>query len=258
MSEERSHLLVKEEIMEQLALAKILSESKLSSGKRIALIIVDNVVEYMLKSYCLEFVNKKINKNEWNNIRGSFPKLVTCAKKLSGNRTIEWDKVEKQFHNTRNMLYHEPLPLTVREKVVNDYIKIALEMLKELFGISIEKRELDFWIEKVRKTIIAKEAEKLVRFVKISDEVIKIEYEGHITATSAIKLTIYGFNKEIGRPPSKDELLRCLLTSGIQIDEKTLNSRLSEMRRNGILRKGQNILTNKAVKELRKLFSLEL
>lgn len=77
-----------------------------------------------------------------------------------------------------------------------------------------------------------------------------------MTATDGIKLAIYGFNKEFGRPPSKDELLRCLLTSGIQIGGKTLSSRLSEMRRKGMLRKRQNILTNKAIKRQRRFSSL--
>ena len=256
MSEERLHLIRKEEILEQLALAKILSESELSSGRRISLIIVDNVVEYMLKSFCLEFVNKRIDKKKWKDIRGSFSNLIKCAKELSNNRIIEWDKVEKQFHSIRNMLYHEPFPLTVKTKIVDEYIRVALEILKGLFDINIEKKNFNFWKEKVRKIIIHEKIEKPIRFIRISDEIIKIEYQGHMTATDGIKLAIYGFNKEFGRPPSKDELLRCLLTSGIQIDGKTLSSRLSEMRRKGMLRKRQNILTSTAIKRLRRSFSL--
>jgi len=40
-----------EDIIEQLATAKFLMDGETKSGKRLALIIVDNSIEYMLKAY---------------------------------------------------------------------------------------------------------------------------------------------------------------------------------------------------------------
>ncbi|MEM4544338.1 MAG: hypothetical protein QXE61_04500 [Nitrososphaerota archaeon] len=251
----------REEILEQLTLARLLSEkSGLISGRRISLILVDNIVEYILKLYCSKFVNVELSRKQWEELRSSFPRLIKFVMDKIKDQEINWDDL-KRYHTTRNTLYHEPfLPLTVDAHVIKKYTEIALNLVRKLLDQVIEMKELNSWESKINHVLTSRKLYKsAIKIVKLPDGLVKIIYHGKITLTDGIKLVIYGFASEIGRPPNNSELHSSLLVSGFQIDKKTLNVRLSEMRRDGILRKKCRllILTEKATKSLKEKFFIE-
>lgn len=256
---EQQRSLWREEILEQLALAKLLSEkSELISGRRISLILVDNVIEYVLKLYCSKFANTELSRKQLEEVRRNFPQLIKFVRNKIKDQEINWDDL-RRYHETRNTLYHEPfLPLTVNIDVIEKYTSIVIDLLRKLFSEVIEVKELDLCKSKINHILGFRKLDKsIIKVVKISEERVKIISQGKVTLKDGIKLVIYGFTSEVGRPPNNNELHESLLVSGFQIDKKTLSVRLSEMRRNGVLRKGCNILTREAVKSLEEKFFIE-
>ncbi len=72
-----------EDIIEQLCLAQMLAESKVVSGNRLGMIIVDNAIEYMMKAFgdtklvgqvlktCPEpgLIGKQLSMTEWTKVK---------------------------------------------------------------------------------------------------------------------------------------------------------------------------------------------
>ncbi len=124
-------------------------EKKSSFDYRIAFISIDNAVELMIKTYLglpKRVINFKIKRRELEEAIQSFPDVLDlfdkyCPDKLQGIELgdIEW------YHRTRNQLYHSSNGITVDEKKVDKYFKIAELLFSNLFDEDLtipSKKEL--------------------------------------------------------------------------------------------------------------------
>lgn len=102
-----------DDLVEQIATSMVLAESGTETGGRLAFIIVDNAVEFLLKAYVesetqLVGHNRVISKQDWERKKESFPQVLQFVYSQFTISVPESDIVS--WHNVRNKLYHEGKP----------------------------------------------------------------------------------------------------------------------------------------------------
>lgn len=111
------------------------------SGRRLAMISIDNAVELMIRTY-LGLPNRitglGITRKQLAEIGESFPALLDALEthavaKITGIDlgSIEW------HHRLRNQLYHQGNGLTIERNKVELYAEIANQLFKNLFGFEL-------------------------------------------------------------------------------------------------------------------------
>lgn len=134
-----------------------LLEKDTDTNRRLAMILVDNAVEQMIKTYFslpYRITGLKIARKLLEEIFGSFPALLDALEehareKLDGVDlgAIEW------YHRLRNELYHQGIGLTVEREKVEIYAELANILFKNLFGstlipqIGVKTDVLGFYLE---------------------------------------------------------------------------------------------------------------
>jgi len=117
------------------------SESQ-SGNTRIALILIDNAVEVIAKTFLSlpkRITGVNIPRKELEGIFESFPAVISCLEKNSGERLNHIDLGEIEWHHgLRNKLYHDGSGLTVEKAKVDVYFSLATELFKALFDDAIE------------------------------------------------------------------------------------------------------------------------
>ena len=119
----------------------LLSEDT-DTNRRLAMIIVDNAVELMIKTYLglpKRVTGIHISRAKASEIMESFPKLLDAleeyaSEKLDGVNLgeIEW------YHRLRNQLYHQGNGLTVERENVEIYAELAKLLFFRLFDEELE------------------------------------------------------------------------------------------------------------------------
>lgn len=108
---------------------------------RIALILIDNAVEVMAKTFLSlpkRITGVNIPRKELDGIFESFPAVISCLEKNSGDRLNHIDLGEIEWHHgLRNKLYHDGSGLTVEKAKVDVYFSLAAELFKALFDDQI-------------------------------------------------------------------------------------------------------------------------
>ena len=111
------------------------------TNRRLAMSLVDNAVEQMIKTYLN--LPKRINgltipRARRQQIADSFPNMLDALEEFAADKlvgvdlgTIEW------YHRLRNQLYHEGFGLTVTRDNVNVYSELANSLFKNLFGFDV-------------------------------------------------------------------------------------------------------------------------
>ncbi|MEP1199784.1 hypothetical protein [Tateyamaria sp.] len=168
-----------------------LSESE--ADRRIAMILIDNAVELIAKTYFTapkRVTGLKLSRKQRDEIQENFHTLlegldVHAAEKFIGIplEELEW------LHGLRNHLYHQGNGLTVEDRFLKLYLRLAETLFVALFECDLElpsRSESDLlgeflanWIQIERSLILAsgadgrtgarKAAEKLHKEKKISD-----------------------------------------------------------------------------------------
>ena len=109
---------------------------------RIALILIDNAVEVMAKTFLSlpkRITGVNIPRKELDGIFDSFPAVISCLEKNSGDRLNHIDLGEIEWHHgLRNKLYHDGSGLTVEKGKVDVYFALAAELFKALFDDQID------------------------------------------------------------------------------------------------------------------------
>jgi len=110
-------------------------------NRRLAMILIDNSVELMIKTYLglpKRISGLMISRRDYQEISESFPRMLDALEthgsdKLDGIDlgTIEW------YHRLRNELYHQGNGLTVERDKVEVYAELANLLFKNLFGIEL-------------------------------------------------------------------------------------------------------------------------
>jgi hypothetical protein len=245
-----------DDIVEQITISMVLLESKTISGKRLSMIVVDNAVEFMLKCYgnTVLLGQGVVKREAWEKTKNSFKTLLDTVfdkAKLSPNPQ---DILE--YHNTRNALYHDALPLTVETDKLKEYIKQSQVLLKELFGRGFTDTQWKHRVSETRVRLASKEKTTLIEYEKIDDSHVKIVSEKPLSKDiDAIALTVYGYAKELGRKPTVEELEASLSFSGHPISPASrLTNNIKQLRVRNVLNRKELSLTRNAAEILKKKF----
>jgi hypothetical protein len=238
---------LEEDVIEQLCIAEILKDSQTVSGRRLAMIIVDNSVEYMLKAYGdTVLVPSKISKSKWEEKKQSFKTMLDF---VSANSKLT-EKPDDIFHyhdKLRNPLYHEAAPLSVEPKKIEEYIGKSRIIMRDLFGVHLSQRDWDNRIKKTLAALGGKAKPRLVEFFKTDDNLARTQTDVKLRDTDAILLMIYGFALITGREPSDiGELGKCLNYSGHPIKQDRIRVNVAHLRAAKKVNKDELTLTGKA------------
>lgn len=108
------------------------------TSRRLALIIADNAVELMIKTFLglpKRVTGLQIPRAKLQEVSESFPKLLDTLEEHGGNKLdgvnlgeIEW------YHRLRNQLYHDGNGLTVDREKVQVYAELAKLLFQRLFN----------------------------------------------------------------------------------------------------------------------------
>lgn len=114
---------------------------------RIALILIDNAVEVMAKTFLSlpkRITGVNILRRDLEGLFESFPSVISCLEKNSGDRLKHIDLGEIEWnHGLRNKLYHDGSGLTVEKGKVDVYFALAVELFKALFQDTIDLAPTD-------------------------------------------------------------------------------------------------------------------
>ncbi len=242
------------EIIEQVCVGIALKESKLDSGNRVGLIVIDNSVEFGLKFYA--GYNSLMSDKELG-LSDAFFKILG---KIEGTKiTADLAKEIRHFHKIRNDLYHRGKPTTVGDKVIDEYVKKAKELFKAIYNFQMNETEWRRLVQDKRKSITKADVSlrESVSFeaVEVEDKhLVRVTTPANLKNTESIMLVIYGYLVTRARAPENEELEQSLMLSGRGISENVLGARLSELRGSGYLERKVLKLKGKATKRLRKKF----
>lgn len=124
---------------------KLLKDEDSDVNRRIAMIIIDNSVELMIKTFLNlpgRISGLAISRKKYSEISESFPKLLDALEEYASDKIkainvgeIEW------YHRLRNELYHQGNGLTVERQKVEMYGNIAKIIFKSLFGFDLYNEE---------------------------------------------------------------------------------------------------------------------
>jgi len=243
------------EIAEQICIGIVLEESKLESGNRLALICVDNGVEVALKLYVC--YNNLLRDKDLDSPQGFF---LALDKIKDLNKIDDKDAKDiRQFHKIRNDLYHRAKLTTVRDGVINAYLKLAKMLLDKLYDFRPSELEWKKLANGTRKSLVKEKIELREPVEYGAKEVegahlVSMKTPGKLKNTESIILVIHGFITSYARSPTKDELKKSLMISGRDISDDVLDARIYELRKAGYLESKLLKLKGKAITRLRKKF----
>jgi hypothetical protein len=116
-------------------------------NRRLAMILIDNAVELMIKTYLglpQRVTGLKISRKEFAEASESFPRLLDALEQHGPNKLdgidlgeIEW------YHRLRNELYHQGNGLTVERVKVDVYAELSKRLFANLFGFEVALAETE-------------------------------------------------------------------------------------------------------------------
>lgn len=252
-----------EDILDQLSTAYILAHAGISCGERLALIIVDNAVEYMCIVYVeahKRLVRKKvIKRGEWEKKKRAFPDILEFVADQEPRLQPHVNTVSG-FHDLRNKLYHGGQLFTVKANVVDKYLEIAREILQILLGVCENTKAQEKRTTSIHTALLGeakKEIKAGVVFEKVNN-VIRFSTQINVKLPDAICLILYGFATVMGEPPEFNQLQESLAYSGQTPTPQTILSRLSDLRNKRFVRRGQYALTASGTSYLQKKYLTNL
>jgi hypothetical protein len=246
-----------EDVAEQLSLARILRDSDTVSGKRIAMILVDNVVEFVIKVHGEAIIPGKVLKRvEWDEKKRHFEKLVGLV--LPRTKVSVYSQEILDYHDLRNSLYHGTVPLSVDGSKIDGYRGIAEGLLRHVFNIGISE---DAWKLRVSLTRgrLSPSKPKIggtLSFTKTEDNLVKFDSASPVKDRDAIRLVMHGFKVTFARSPTLEELSKSLNYSGHSIKKSNLLVHISRLRKIGRVERKEYALTSNGRKRLTSRFSI--
>lgn len=250
-----------DDLVEQIATSMVLTECGTETGKRLAFIIVDNAVEFLMKAFVESEARivghgKPISKKDWENKKHYFEQVLDV---VYGHFTITASRTDiLAYHDVRNDLYHQGKPLSANSTAISSYTTLLKIMLKDLHGFDMKS---DDWIKRallVSKKIAHEEtisSKKVIKYVN-QNGLLRFETDLDLKDTLAICHAIYEYSIHNGREPNIDDIELILAMSGHPLERNVIQKRISHLRNNGKLIKTKRMLTSNAVRELKKSFAI--
>lgn len=242
-----------EDAIEQIATAELLNAANTSTGERLAFIICDNAVEYMMIAYTAvekHLVHSKIKPQDWEQTKRAFHKLLAFTVAQEPKLAKHQGDIQS-FHNTRNDLYHTGTPLTVKPAHVSKYLAIAKEAVEILFG---EKLSNEDWEKKVAtlNLVLAEKAGKSIKAavtIEAKAGAVQVETNAELKLPEILCVVIEAFNSTVGQPPTFEQLKTSLaLSHAGHLSGQNLSKRIHDARKKGLIQKDRLALTAKGNK----------
>ncbi|UWR42712.1 hypothetical protein K4F85_07525 [Phaeobacter inhibens] len=118
-----------------------LLEQDTEANRRISMILIDNAVELILKTYLSlpeRVTGLKLSRKQRDEYCGSFPGLLDGVEAHASARLIGLNLGEFEwFHRLRNELYHQGNGLTVERRNVEVYAELAEKLFESLFDCKL-------------------------------------------------------------------------------------------------------------------------
>ena len=112
------------------------------TNRRLALILIDNSVEQMVKTFLglpRRITGINISRKDYAEIAESFPRLLDALEKHAASKIQGINLGELEWHHRlRNELYHSGNGLTVSKQVVTIYAELARLLFGALFDTSLD------------------------------------------------------------------------------------------------------------------------
>jgi hypothetical protein len=242
-----------EDAIEQIATAQLLNAANTSTGERLALIICDNAVEYMMIAYTemeKQLVHRVIKPPQWEQTKRAYHNLLAFTVAQEPKLAAHKSDIQS-FHNTRNDLYHTGTPLTVKPAHVNKYLDIAKETVEILFGPKLSKEDWDKKVATLNQALAGKAGKTVKAAVMIDAKngAVQVETAATLTTPQILCLVIDSFNSRFGRAPTNEELERSLsLSHAAHLSGQNLNKRIYDARKSALVQKDRLALTAKGHK----------
>jgi hypothetical protein len=233
-----------EDVIEQICIARILRDSKTTSGRRLSMILVDNAIEFMIKVHGEDIIaGKVLKRKEWEERKRAFEPLVSTVLPLTKAAQCQLEILE--YHEIRNDLYHGTNPISVEPDKINCYMDIAYKILELIFNETMSEKDWKQRTERIQQALLSKtETKGLVSFSNTDDGLAKMQTDLKLKDTEAILLMIYGFQVQTGKAPENTKQLeKCLNYSGHSIRKERLTVNISHLRSQNKINKGELTLT---------------
>lgn len=239
-----------EDAIEQIATAELLNSANTSTGERLALIICDNAVEYMMIAYTemeKQLVHQRIGPNDWEQTKRKFHQLLAFTVGVESSLSKHQSDIQS-FHNTRNDLYHTGKPLTVKSDHVAKYLKTAKDVLELLFS---EKLSEDDWAKKIavlNQKVFGKAGKgiKAAVTVEVQYDLVRVDTNVQLKNSEVLCVVLDAFMTKMGKEPTIEQLDGSLrLSHAGHLSGQNLSKRIHDCRKKGLIQKDAICLTPK-------------
>jgi hypothetical protein len=242
-----------EDAIEQIATAELLNAANTSTGERLAFIICDNAVEYMMIAYTAvekHLVHSKIKPKEWADTKKQFHLLLGFTVAQESKLSAHQGDIQS-FHNARNDLYHTGTPLTVKPAHVSRYLAVAKDVVEILFGEKLSTQDWEKKVASLNQALTGKAGKSIKASVKseAKDGVVQVETNAVLKNHEILCVVLEAFNSTLGLPPTIEQLEKSLsLSHAAYLSGQNLSKRVYDARKNGLIQKDRLVLTPKGNK----------
>ena len=111
------------------------------TGRRLAMISIDNSVELMIRTYLglpKRITGVEITRKQFADVGEGFPGLLDALETFAPGKAVGIDLGSIEWHHRlRNQLYHQGNGLTIERGKVELYAAIANQLFENLFGFAL-------------------------------------------------------------------------------------------------------------------------
>lgn len=241
------------EFKEIIDLSVSLFTGNFESGSRIAVVLLDNCVEFMFKAYLrvkrrIVGTGRKhaIKPNEWESkVSRRFDKLTDA---MRAHSKLSHDLVDEaeHYHAIRNDLYHTGTPVKASDTVFNEQLKLVLKILQDLYSIKHKVKLVNLDIENASDFSPEKRLEVAVKAMPGNPQALRLNLPEKVSFAQMVRIILYGQQKIVGAFASAKRIAEILVLNMLPADEKKIRMALAELkqRRHVTENEGVFILTD--------------
>ena len=137
------------EMIEQICISLLLKQSRSDPSNRLALIILDNVVEVALKSYAN--IHGLLKKREVTSDE-VFSSILDKVKDQNKIVNSEKNDIQK-YHKIRNELYRGANLTSIKDGIIDEYVVLAKILLGRLYDFRASKLEWEKMVTDTKRNL---------------------------------------------------------------------------------------------------------
>jgi hypothetical protein len=230
------------DVVEQICIAEILNDAPMNSSERLALIVCDNAVEFMMIAFVeveKHLVGHGIKRKDWDEAKQVFERLLDFA--CSHNRELAQVRGDVlSFHKLRNTLYHTGLPVSVKREHVADYLTHAKTLVSSFFAVAIGSSEWDTRKLHAATALCGRASTPVQAHVtaELVGDSVRVCVPPSLGNLETLCLVLHLLTKTVGGIPTIEQLERSLALSGFShLSGANLSKRIYDARRKGLIQK---------------------